>query len=87
MSKDSEIAETFRALKAFRKDEKSARSTYLMTVLKNSGLKYKMLSISNHHVRLANFDLWLTSDKWINRSTGARSRGVERLIKEMQDDR
>lgn len=80
----SELGETFKAWDEEKTLKKRSNSESSISILKENGIVYKILSTNGPHLRIGEYDFWAGTGLWINRKSRKRGRGIFNLLKVLQ---
>lgn len=77
----SEDAEMWAKVKEERQAKKLDNAKKSLAILKEKGVAFTCLSESAAHYRIGEYDIWLTTGKWIHRATREYGRGIFNLLR------
>lgn len=52
-------------------------------ILASHQVNYQVLNSENNHLRIGDYDMWLSTGKFINRKTNKSGRGIFNLLREI----
>ncbi len=85
MEPDEEQIAIWAAQKEEGKERKKRNRAHSLAILREKGITYETLSEGAGHYRIAHFDFWPSTGKYLNRKTNKYSRGVFNLIKDLRN--
>lgn len=80
----SDLGDTFKAWDEEKRKKREANLAASIEILGVHGVTYERLS--EHHLRIGDFDFWPSTGKYINRKTNRNGRGVMNLLVELKRD-
>ena len=79
----SEDGEVWAALRAESQQKKRKNKESSLQILKSKGVVYQCLSEGAGHYRIGEYDIWLSTGKFVHRPTGKYGRGIYNLLKKI----
>lgn len=79
MSRDSDVAQDYRALDEHNKAKRQNNLKSSIALLDENFVKYEQLA--SHHFRVGEFDFWPSTGVYIHRASGKKARGVFNLLR------
>lgn len=77
----SELGETFAALREHNREKKIENHASSIALLDKHGVQYETLT--EHHLRIGEFDFWPSTGMYIQRKTKRRGRGIFGLLRRL----